>query len=109
MSRANHHTNADRRRGKSRLERELTRHEEEKMTMGMHGETILRTAEALQRAVAEHGKPNSFTCGELAEYGAPSAMQVGRVARWYLDNLARLSGFTLRAHPGRPSRIEVRE
>jgi len=37
-------------------------------------------ARAINRATDEHGRPNSFGCAELEQYGGPVAMLVGRVA-----------------------------
>ncbi len=37
-------------------------------------------ARAINRATDEHGRPNSFGCTELEQYGGPDAMLVGRIA-----------------------------
>lgn len=47
-----------------------------------------KLAAALLRAVAEHGRPNSFRPGELEQlYGGPPAMLAGRVLRRYRHSL----------------------
>lgn len=39
-----------------------------------------RLADALRKAIAEHGDNNTFTCGELASiYGGPPAASQGRM------------------------------
>ena len=42
-------------------------------------EAIKCLAAALQRASEHHGRPNSFSPGELREYGGPPATLAGRV------------------------------
>lgn len=37
-----------------------------------------RLRRALERACAEHGAPNTFSYGELQEYGCPAPMLAGR-------------------------------
>jgi hypothetical protein len=47
--------------------------------MGSLRASATKIAKALRRASDEHGRPNSFGCQELTEYGAPGAMAQGRV------------------------------
>lgn len=42
---------------------------------------VAKLAAALRRASVEHGRPNTFAPGELAEYGAPKPMLQGRIAK----------------------------
>lgn len=45
-------------------------------------EQVRQLAEALRRASAEHGRPNSFGCTELAElHGGPAREVIGRIGR----------------------------
>lgn len=44
-------------------------------------------ADAIVRACKEHGRPNSFGCRELEEYGGPPAMLAGRIGRRYSGSL----------------------
>jgi len=49
--------------------------------------------QALQRAIGEHGTPNTFGLMELqAEYGGPSPRQAGRICRRFLTSLAGALG-----------------
>ena len=51
------------------------------------------TADALKAAVAEHGRPNTFSPGELsAYYGAPAAMWIGHVFRNRMYEVWQLLG-----------------
>ena len=45
-------------------------------------------AAALTRAAAKHGRPNAFSCGELAlHFGGPPPRLAGRIGRRYLRSL----------------------
>lgn len=44
-----------------------------------------KLAQALRKATDQHGRPNTFSCGEMEVYGGPPAMVSGRVgARFVL-------------------------
>ncbi len=50
-------------------------------------------ASAMKKAVAEHGRPNSFSCKELAQtYGGPSPLMAGKIGRHYKTALWRSLG-----------------
>lgn len=58
---------------------------------------VRETAEALRRAIAEHGVPNRFTAGELARhYGGPTPSQIGLVLTQRLDELCQAVGREVR-------------
>jgi hypothetical protein len=42
---------------------------------------VRRLVLAVERAIEEHGAPNSFAPAELAPFGAPAPMHLGRIAR----------------------------
>ena len=49
---------------------------------------LKQLAAALNRAVAEHGRPNSFGCRELKVlYGGPGQMVAGKVGRRNMEGL----------------------
>lgn len=53
-----------------------------------------KLANALMRAIREHGQPNSFGCHELGElYGGPKATLAGRIGNhtYWLHTLRRLT------------------
>jgi hypothetical protein len=57
---------------------------------------VLKLARALRRASEEHGRPNTFSPGELATlYGGPPSMLAGRIGRSFdlmLEVYAELGG-----------------
>lgn len=56
-------------------------------------EGVDKLAAALKRAVAEHGRPNIFRCGDLERiYGGPPAMLAGRIGKRYRHALWRALG-----------------
>lgn len=51
-------------------------------------ESVKQLAEAIRRASAEHGRPNSFGCKELwTLYGGPTPTITGQVAKYYSQSL----------------------
>lgn len=50
---------------------------------------IAQIAHVLKVAVAEHGAPNRFSCGELdSYYGGPARMRIGKVATHHFPEIA---------------------
>jgi hypothetical protein len=53
----------------------------------------IELARAIRRASEEHGRPNSFSPGELRLlYGGPSPLLAGRIGRRYIVQLWKLLG-----------------
>ncbi len=58
----------------------------------MKADHIIRVAEAIKKATDEHGRPNTFSCRDLCDYGAPEPMITGQIGSRYMLSLWQALG-----------------